>query len=238
MSDPMRPLRVVIRVMSAAVFFAGVAPVASQEFDNTIFHFSQIDVDAARASGSTVSRWVGSGWIGTDFDRLWWSTDGEDVDGDFDDVEATALYGHYFRRFWDVVVGYRQDIEPTAQGYLAFGLMGLAPYWFEVAALGYVSQRGRPSLRMDAEIDLYLTQRWVLTPEGEVEWLITAHDALDMSAGIADVEFALRSRYEVRRKFAPYVDLRWVSEKDPRSPDPAGVDVEGFRLGIGFRLIY
>jgi copper resistance protein B len=225
--------------LTVAMAFGGAGSLAfGQEADNAIYHFSLLEVDAARSPGTTAGRWSGAGWIGTDFDRLWWATDGEGLDGEFDDVEASALYGHYFRRFWDVVVGYRQDFRSTTQGYLAFGLMGLAPYWFEVAALGYVSQRGRPSMRFDAELDLYVTQRLVLSPEGEIEWLITSDDAMDMAAGISDVEFGLRTRYELRRKFAPYVDVRWVSERDPRTPDPEDFGANGFRFGLGLRLVY
>ncbi len=123
----------------------GAAPgLTAQELDNAIFHFSQLDLHASRSSGPTVGTWEASGWFGTDFDRIWWSTDGERLDGAFGDAELMVLYGHYARRFWDVVVGYRQEVEPVSQAYLAFGVMGLAPYWFRVEALGLVSDDGRP----------------------------------------------------------------------------------------------
>jgi copper resistance protein B len=227
-----------VTLATAIALAVMAAPATSQEPDNAIYHFSLLDVDAARSSGPAVGRWSGAGWIGTDFDRLWWSTEGEGLDGEFDDVEAQALYGRYVRRFWDLVAGYRQDFQSTTQGYLAFGIMGLAPYWFEVSALGFVSQRGKPSIRFEADLDLYVTQRLVLTPDTEVEWLITSDDALDLAAGFADVEFGLRARYELRRKFAPYVDFRWVSERAPRTLDPQDISAEGFRLGLGLRLIY
>jgi copper resistance protein B len=218
--------------------FGGANPLSAQEFDNAIFHFSQLEVDAERGSGLTVGRWSGSGWIGDDFDRVWWSTEGERMAGQVDGAEATALYGHYFRRFWDVVVGYRQDIKPTAQGYLTVGLMGLAPYWFEVGVFGYLSHKGRPSMRLEADTDLYLTQRWILTPGGEVNWLIMSDNTNDMNAGVSDLDLGLQTRYEIRRKFAPYVELRWVREQDTRVPDPSEVGGDGFRFGLGLRLIH
>ena len=154
--------------------------VSAQEMDNATFHYSMLNVDAASSAGPTVGRWDGSGWIGTDFDRLWWSTSGEGAESELDEFETMLLYGHYARRFWDVVVGYRHDLKPTSQGYLTVGLMGLAPYWFEVGLFGFVSDHGKPSLRLDAENDLYLTQRLVLTLEGEVDWLLTADDEFDL----------------------------------------------------------
>ena len=137
-----------------------------------------------------------------------------------------------------MVVGYRHDLEPTSQGYLTVGLMGLAPYWFEVGLFAFLSDHGKPSIRLDAENDLYLTQRLVLTLEGEIDWLVTADSELDLAAGLGSLELGLRTRYEIRRKFAPYFDLTWVRESDPRSPVPGLTDTEGLRLGAGLRLIY
>jgi copper resistance protein B len=231
--------------LSLAALFAATACVmgapqglAGQEADNAIFHYSLLDVDAASSSGPAVGRWDASGWIGTDFDRLWWSTTGEGADSSLGEFESMLLYGRYVRRFWDVVVGYRHDLEPTSQGYLTVGLMGLAPYWFEVGILGFLSDQGKPSLRVDAENDLYLTQRIVLTVEGEVDWLLTADDELDTGAGFASVEVGLRARYEIKRKFAPYLDVTWVREKGPRTPVLGDLNISGMRIGAGLRLIY
>ena len=206
--------------------------------DDMIFHFTQVEVDAARVDDDALGRWDGSGWIGTDFDRLWWSTEGDMLEGSVRHAEVRALYGHYFRRFWDVVVGYRQDIEPTAQGYLAFGVTGLAPYWFEVGAFGFLSQEGRPSLRLEADTDLFLTQRAVLTLGAEMDVLLTDDDRLGLESGFSDLEIGVRTRYEIRRKFAPYVDLLWTREQEAFDGAAGSVTESGFRMGVGLRLIY
>lgn len=233
----MRSIRKTVAVVLASALFAGSAE--GQEMDNMVFHFSQLEVDASRTEGSTLNRWDGSGWIGTDFDRLWWSTEGEYAGGALGSVEAMALYGHYFRRFWDVVVGYRQDLEPTTQGYLAFGVSGLAPYWFEFGALGFISQEGEPSIRLEADTDLFLTQRLIMTLGGELDWLLTHDDRLGLDAGLAELEFGMRTRYEIRRKFAPYFDLLWVREKESSVPPDLNPIVDsGLRVGVGLRLVY
>ena len=233
----MRSIRKTVAVVLASALFAGSAE--GQEMDNMVFHFSQLEVDASRTEGSTLNRWDGSGWIGTDFDRLWWSTEGEYAGGALDSVEAMALYGHYFRRFWDVVVGYRQDLEPTAQGYLAFGVSGLAPYWFEFGALGFISQEGEPSIRLEADSDLFLTQRLIMTLGGELDWLLTHDDRLGLDAGLAELEFGMRTRYEIRRKLAPYLDLLWMREKESSVPPDLNPIVDsGLRVGVGLRVVY
>ncbi len=168
---------------------------------------------------------------------MWWSTEGELTRGALGSFEAIALYGHYFRRFWDVVVGYRQDFEPISQGYLTFGLMGLAPYWFEVGAYGFVSQGGEPSMRLEAETDLFLTQRLVLSLGGQMDWLLTDDDRVALDAGVSELEFGIRTRYEIRRKFAPYVDVLWVREQESLPGGVVAID-SGVRLGVGLRLIY
>ncbi len=226
----------------AAVLAAGALTVCpallrAQEMDNHVFHWTQFELDAARFDESSFGRWDGAGWIGTDFDRLWWSTQGEATDAAVGSAEAMALYGHYFRRFWDVVVGYRQDIEPVPQGYLAFGVAGLAPYWFEVGADAFVSQEGKPSLRLEAETDLLLTQRLILSLGGEADWLLTDDTRLGLDAGVSDLELGFRTRFEVRRKFAPYLDLLWVREKEA-VPGAGPVVESGLQIGAGLRLIY
>ncbi|MDE3004004.1 MAG: copper resistance protein B [Gemmatimonadota bacterium] len=221
---------------TAALGFLAV-PATGQEQDNMVFHFSQLEVDASRVDETALSRWDGSGWIGTDFDRVWWSTEGEGLGSDLGSAEAMVLYGHYVRRFWDLVVGYRQDIEPAAQGYLAFGVTGLAPYWFEVGAFAFVSQEGRPSVRLEADTDLFLTQRAVLTLGGEMDLLITDDERLGLGSGISDLELGLRTRYEIRRKFAPYIDLLWVREQEALFGGTP-VTESAVRIGAGVRLIY
>lgn len=211
---------------------------AQHMMDNAVFHYSVLDVDATRVNEAMSSRWDAAGWVGTDFDRLWWSTNGEGVDRELESAEVELLYGRYVRTFWDVVVGYRQQIEPVSQAYLTFGLMGLAPYWFEVALMGAISHRGAPSLQLEAENDLFVSQRLVVTVGGELDWLITDDDGFDLPSGVGAAEVGLRARYEIRRKFAPYLDLTWERVPQARIPIAGGGEASGFRLGAGLRLIY
>ena len=225
-------------VLVVGVWAIGPFDASAQEMDNQVFHWSQLDVDAVRFDGASAGRWDAAGWIGTDFDRVWWSSEGSANSNAVGSAEVMALYGRYVRRFWDLVIGYRQDIEPTPQGYLAFGIAGLAPYWFEVEALGFVSHRGEPSLRLAAESDLLLTQRTILTLMAETNWLLTDDERLGLDAGIADLEARVRVRFEIRRKFAPYVDVMWIREKEAVPGGATTVLESGARLGAGLRLIY
>ena len=235
----MRRRRIVGLVLATglAVALAGPSSVRAQEMDNAIFHYSRASLDASSSPGPAVGRWRAGGWVGTDFDRVWWSAAGERADGVFDEVRLTALYGRYVRMFWDLVIGYRQDLEPITQSYLTVGVQGLASYWWEMSLLGFVSDRGKPSVRFEASTDLYLTQRLVLQPAGEVDLLLAADPEWGVGAGVRSLELGARIRYEIRRKIAPYVDLTWVREKEPSTGSPTP-DTEGLRLGAGVRLAY
>ncbi len=208
-----------------------------QEIDNGVFHYSQLELDAFDAEGRINGTWLAEGWIGTDFDRLWWETDGERFDGAIEEAEVTLLYGRYVRRFWDAVIGYRHELEPISQGYLTVGMMGLAPYWFEVGLFAAVSDNGRPSLRLEAETDLFITQRWILQPLAHLDVLLARDDDLGLDAGFRTAELGVRTRYEIRRKFAPYVDLRWIREEEPPGSE-LHADRSGARLSFGVRLVH
>jgi copper resistance protein B len=231
-------MRFALAVSLAAAFWALPALADAQEVDKAIFHYSRLELDASRSSGSTLATWEGNGWIGTDFDRLWWSTEGERFGSGFEDAEFSLLYGHYARRFWDVVVGVRHEVEPVSQSYVTFGIMGLAPYWFEVELFGAVSDNGRASVRLEAETDLFVTQRLILEPLVHFDALIVDDPELGLEAGTRTFESGFLIRYEIRRKFAPYLSLKWVSEQESFIAAPDQPDLEGFRLGLGVRLIY
>ncbi|MGE0160812.1 MAG: copper resistance protein B [Gemmatimonadales bacterium] len=236
-----RPIRVSstgLALAAAAAVTSAPQALAAQEMDNAVFHYSRLAVDASSTPGANVGRVRAGGWVGTDFDRLWWSAAGERADGLFDDVRLTALYGHYVRTFWDLVVGFRQDVEPIQQSYVTFGIQGLAPYWFEVSLLASVSDRGRPSLRFEASTDLYLTQQLVLEPSGEIDLLFARDDEWQVGRGLRSLELGARLRYEVQRKLAPYVDLTWVREKEANPPAYVTPETDGLRLGVGVRLAY
>jgi len=208
--------------------------------DDVVNWFVRFDQLEARAGqGDEGGSWDLSGWVGKDRDRLWFRTEGVLTDeGDFDDVQTHALYGRQFARWWDVVAGLRQDFAPgPAQTWAAFGVEGLAPYWFQVEATGYVGGSGRTHVRFEAEHDLLLTNRVVLQPILEFE--IYGKDDLERNRakGLTEGEAGLRLRYMVRRELAPYVGLVW-SRKFFGTADLArarGDHTAGLRFAFGVR---
>ncbi len=68
--------------------------------------------------------------------------------------------GHSYSPHWDWVAGLRQDLGPReSRSFVAFGLRGMAPQWFEVSATGYVGEGGRAAARLSSGYSLLLTNR-------------------------------------------------------------------------------
>ena len=154
--------------------------------------------------------WDAKGWVGGDRDRLWFRTEGETNDRHLGAAEAQLFYGRAVARWWDVVVGVRQDVRPgPAQTWVAFGVQGLAPYWFEVEATGYVSDGGQTAVRLEVEYELLLTNHLVLQPLVELNLYGKSNVERGIGAGLSSADIGLRMRYEFRRELAPYVGVTW-----------------------------
>ena len=183
--------------------------------------------------------WDAKGWVGGDRNRLWFRTEGQADGGRLDDAEAQVLYARAAARWWDVVVGVRHDVRPgPAQTWVAFGVQGLAPYWFEIEATGYVSDGGQTAVRLEAAYELLLTNRLVLRPLVEVNMYGKSHIERGVGAGLSGMDVGLRIRYEFRREFAPYVGVTWNNTfgETRDLAEASGAAVSRVRLDAGLRL--
>lgn len=147
-------------------------------------------------------------WTGYDLNKFWIKVDAEYAQSEFHELEAQALYSRAVHAFWDLQAGIRSDLKPEPErNWAVFGLQGLAPYFFEMNAVLFVSEDGDSAVRLEAEYELMLTQRWVLSPEIEMNFYGQHNAEYAQGSGLADVEAGLRLRYEIRRELAPYIGL-------------------------------
>jgi len=181
------------------------------------------------------------GWLGKDLHKLWIKTDIERVEGENEELEIQALYSRAISPYWDFQAGLRHDTRPKpTRDWLTLGFQGVAPYWFEIDTALFIGKNGRLAARIEAEYEVMITQRLVLTPEIE----INAHSKDDVETGIAsglsDLELGLRLRYEITREFAPYVGINWTNKlgatSDLASAD--GEDTSDTQFVIGVRAWY
>jgi copper resistance protein B len=177
--------------------------------DNTVHYkvsFNRLEAfDADEGMGQA---WEGQAWIGTDTDRVWLRSEGERADGRTGSADLEVLYGRPASAWWDVVTGVRHDFQPGgSRDWAAIGVVGLAPYKFEIEATAYLGASGRTAARIEAEYELLLTNRLILQPLVEVEWHGKDDERRDIASGLSTMEAGLRLRYEVHRQFAPYIGI-------------------------------
>jgi copper resistance protein B len=179
--------------------------------DRAVHSFVLFDrLEWQAAGGGSGGQWDSSGWIGRDLDRLWFRTEGEGEDGRISGADAHVLYGRAIARWWDVVIGIRQDVRPgPAQTWTAIGVQGLAPYWFEVEATGYVGAAGRTHARLEVKYELLVTNRAILQPLIEVEIYGKDDPERQIGAGLSSADIGVRVRYEVKRELAAYLGVLW-----------------------------
>jgi copper resistance protein B len=160
--------------------------------------------------GSGVN-WTAQGNYGGDHDKLWLRTQGQKIPGENLDptTGAEALWWYAVAPFWGSQLGVRQDFGPGAHTYLAVGVEGLAPRWFDIQVTGYIGDGGRLSARFKGSYDMRFTNRLILAPSLEANVYSKSDIERGLGAGLGNIEAGLRLRYEVHRKFAPYIGYVW-----------------------------
>jgi copper resistance protein B len=150
-------------------------------------------------------------WYGNSYRRLWLDSEGDYAGGGFEETETELLFGQAISPYWDALLGVRYDTLPgTNRSWLALGIQGLAPWWFEVDATAYIGESGHPAFKLEAEYELLFTQRLVLQPRLEVSLFGRDDPVNDIGSGASEGSLGLRLRYEFSRQFAPYLGVEWA----------------------------
>ncbi|MFT0546256.1 copper resistance protein B [Allopusillimonas ginsengisoli] len=208
-------------------------------------NFGSVNVDRleyVRARGEEWTAYEGEAWYGNTYNRAVIKAEGEVASGKLQESETQLLWRHAVSTFWDTELGFRFDHGQGAPNreWLAFGVKGLAPYWFEVDATAYVGPSGRTGLGLKAEYDILLTQRLYLQPSVEVNFYGKDDERWGIGSGLTDGTAGLRLKYEVTRQFVPYVGVEW-SSKFGKTADYARAEGESkqktrFVAGLSFRF--
>jgi len=206
--------------------------------DNGIQSYTLFDRLETSKGGNGI-QWNGRAWIGSDMNRLWLRTEGSRNDGRTDSADLEVLAGHSVAPWWDVVAGIRHDFRPgDAQDFAAIGIQGLAPYKIALDATAYVGQGGQTAARVDLEYEGLLTNRLILQPHVELNLYGQDDPGRGIGSGLSTVDAGLRLRYEITRRFAPYIGV--VHERafggTARLRQDKGEDSRDTRFVAGVRL--
>ncbi|MEP6938946.1 MAG: copper resistance protein B [Rudaea sp.] len=200
--------------------------------------FKTDELETGHRDRATTTAWNLAATYGGDFDKLWLRSEGEH-DAHSTDARVEALWDHAFAAFWDWQLGVRQDLgDGPGRGWAAFGVQGIAPYWFTIEATAYVGRGGEVAARLRVEYEFLLTQRLVLQPEAEINAYSRDDRARGIASGLSDAELGLRLRYEWRREIAPYLGIVRGYRHAVRVALPEATRLRGSdtRLVAGVRL--
>ena len=190
--------------------------------------------------GASRLRWQGEAWAGTDENRIRFKSEGTwRPDSGVEDGQQELYYSRPISTYFDALVGARYDLDAGAgRAWAAFGVEGLAPLFFHVSATGYVSDKGRFTAKLEASHDLLITQRLVLQPQIELNLYGKDDPARAIGSGLSDLDAGLRLRYEITRKFAPYIGVTYEKKfgKTARLVEAEGEDPDAVRVTIGLRI--
>ncbi len=159
-------------------------------------------------------RWDVEGWHGGDINKLWFKSEGERntaLKADYD-IDGQLLYGRFLRKYYDFQVGLRGETQ-TYQGrsvtraHAVIGVEGLVPYNYGVETAMFISQNGDVSGRFTLTKDFLLSQRWIVQSRFEAALAAQRVERFTIGSGLNNIEYGLRIRYEISRKFAPYAGV-------------------------------
>ncbi len=189
------------------------APFGSPIDDDHVFYHALLDQFEGRFGADSSFRWEGEGWAGTDMNRIKIRSEGEVTGGSVEDGQQEIFYSRPISTYFDVLVGSRYDLDSRAgRGWAAFGVEGLAPLFFHVAATGYASDRGHFATKLEGSYDQLLTQQLILEPQAEINLYSKDDFARRIGSGLSDIDAGLRLRYEFSRKFAPYLAVTYENK--------------------------
>jgi copper resistance protein B len=129
--------------------------------------------------------------------------------------------------------GFRVDTpNGPDRSYSVLGLSGLAPQWFEIDADFFVSEKGDTSARLDAEYELLITNRLILTPSAEINVAFSGDHEIGVGSGISDIEAGMRLSYDlIDRRLSPYFGVVY-ERKFGQTEDLAKAEGEDLKDGV------
>lgn len=189
-------------------------------------------------------RWDIEGWYGGDYNRVWFKSEGQrDTAFKADhDVDFQLLYGRFLWKHYDIQVGGRMETQSfrggnVARGMGVIGLQGIVPYNYEFESSLFIDQSGAISARLSYTKDFLLTQRLILQGRFQTNMAIQRVEEFTTGSGLNNLEFGARLRYEIHRKFAPYIGLSFDRSfgETARLVRQQGGDPSQIRFVVGLR---
>ena len=209
-------------LIAGALAMATALPALAAEGD-PVYNYTLIEADIAEIDDTTVGAFDAQGWVGGDYNRFWWKTEGEFADGDFEGAEVQALYSRYISKFWDAQIGVRYDLEPKGETYGVIGLQGLAPYKVVNRGMARTFQLCRPFVGMNLLENVLVA---CMSPRAHQD-----HDKEERARHLLE-QVGLGGRGSEPVETLPYGDLRRLEIARALATRPGRQGAQGRRQGF------
>lgn len=180
------------------------------------YSFASIRVDRLETMQDNNNRWTTydlQARYGPDYNRAVIKAEGDYDNGRIREASSELLWGHAVATYWDTQLGLRYDNgEGPNRTWLALGLQGIAPYWFELDTTVYIGKEGRTALSLEAEYEILFSQKLILQSRFEMNAYGKDDAERALGSGLSDIAVGFRLRYEIRREFSPYVGVEWTGK--------------------------
>ena len=193
-----------------------------------------------------VNVWNADAFVGNDEFRARWLSEGEydDVRNRFEGLENRFVGQIPISDFFDAKAGVRFD-TPNGKNqdrtYAVLGIAGLAKQWFEIDADLFYSDKRNLSARLDAEYELLVTNKLILTPSVDLNYAFTDDTEIELKSGFSSLEAGARLSYDlVDRMISPYVGVVY-ERKLGNTADfvkAEGEDYEAWFGTIGLKMVF
>ncbi|HVA94002.1 MAG TPA: copper resistance protein B [Candidatus Dormibacteraeota bacterium] len=206
-------------------------------------HFLFNELEARSGDNGTALRWDSEGWLGTDMNRLWLKSEGSVRNGTAKDTSLEVFYDRPIPRlrYFDAQAGMREDLDSGPhRTWGAVGIEGLAPHFFQFEPTFYFRGGGHVAGRINTSYDLLITQRLIAQPNLEMNFYSKRDPQRNLGTGLTDLDTGVRLRYEIRRKFAPYIGFAYTRKFGDTATlsRQAGESVADPAFVFGIRLWY
>ena len=156
--------------------------------------------------------------IGTDENKLFIQLNAEKAESENTFYDTKFMYSRMMADFWDVQAGIRYVHDPDAtedknRTYAAFGLNGLAPYFFDTDIYMFVGKDDQFLLSLETDRDVLITQKLIMKPYLDVEIVVSDHSKYAKASGLSHANLGVETRYEITKNIMPYIDVSYGYEK-------------------------
>ena len=183
------------------------SPINDRQID---FHFVLERAEIRSTGSSNNARYEGMAWAGKDYDKFLKFEGTRRNNGKFGDGINEILYTRAISTYFDVQKGVRIDLDNgSGRTWYALGLQGLAVQFFNVEATAYVISGGHYAAKFNVSYNIPITNRLYLQPQAELNVYSKPDRGRGVGSGLGELDAGLRLRYEISRKFAPYVGVAY-----------------------------